>query len=66
MNDFSSFSAGVADATADLNGGWCPPPSHLTLDYLVAEFRSRLNCSDSYLAGYFSVVFDPEKVTPNF
>jgi hypothetical protein len=57
MNEYSTFSAGVADATADSAGGYCPPADHLSLDFLVAEFRGRLACSDSYLAGYLSVVF---------
>ena len=57
MNNYSTFSAGVADATADFNSGYCPPADHLSLDFLVGEFRGRLACSDSYLAGYLSVVF---------
>lgn len=55
--DFTLFSAGVADATADVSGGWCPSADHLTLDFIVNELRGRLNCSDSYLAGYLSAVF---------
>jgi hypothetical protein len=57
MTEYSTFSAGVNDAKTDLAEGWAPPADHLSLDFLVGEFRDRLACSDSYLAGYLSVVF---------
>jgi hypothetical protein len=53
----TTFVSGVSDATADVSGGWCPPVDHLTLDFIVNDLRGRLGCSDSYLAGYLSVVF---------
>ena len=62
MNEYSTFLTGVADATADLRAGArpCVGPTEtgpVTLDYIVSEFRSRLGCSDSYLAGYLSVIY---------
>jgi hypothetical protein len=63
MNEFSTFAAGVSDATADLlagpvfAGGPTETPVLASLDYIVNEFRIRLGCSDSYLAGYLSVLF---------
>jgi hypothetical protein len=69
MNEFSTFSAGVAGATADLAlgpvmaGGPTEKLVPVTLDYIVSEFRSRLGCSDSYLAGYLSVIFAEKPVT---
>lgn len=59
MNEFSTFLSGVADATVDLRGGWLP--SRLSIDWLCSELRGRLACSDEYLAGYFSVIFDPSR-----
>ena len=66
MNEFSTFSAGVADATADLlagpvyAGGPTEKPELASFDFIVNEFRIRLGCSDSYLAGYLSVLFRDE------
>lgn len=64
MNEFSTFSAGVRDATADFGlsgriiaGGPTESACYASFDYIVNEFRIRLACSDSYLAGYLSVVF---------
>lgn len=63
MSEYSTFTAGVNDARSDLAGGWVmaggptETPTPLTLNYIVSEFRSRLGCSDSYLAGYLSVIF---------
>ena len=63
MSEFVSFADGVYDGLVDLKAGpilaggpteKAVPP---TLDYIVSEFRSRLGCSDEYLAGYLSVVF---------
>jgi len=69
MNEFSTFSAGVAGATADLAlgpvmaGGPTEKLVPVTLDYIVSEFRLRLGCSDSYLAGYLSVIFAEKPAT---
>jgi len=69
MNEFSTFSAGVADATADLlagpvyAGGPTEKPELASFDFIVNEFRLRLGCSDSYLAGYFSVIFAEKPAT---
>ena len=65
MNEYSTFLTGVADATADLRAGIRPSvgptdSGSVTLNYIISEFRSRLNCSDSYLAGYLSVIYDPQ------
>jgi hypothetical protein len=57
MNEYSTFNAGVVDAVSDLSAGAVFDESHLKIDWLTNEFRVRLNCTDSYLAGYFSVVF---------
>jgi hypothetical protein len=63
MNEFTTFSAGVADATFDLlagpvfAGGPTEKPELASLDFIVNEFRIRLGCSDAYLAGYLSVLF---------
>jgi hypothetical protein len=57
MNEYSTFNAGVVDAVSDVSLGLVFDESHLKIDWLTNEFRVRLNCSDSYLAGYFSVVF---------
>jgi hypothetical protein len=53
MNEYSTFSAGVADALSD--DEWFP--SHLTIDYLVNHLRVMIGASDAYIAGYLSVVF---------
>jgi hypothetical protein len=60
MNEYSTFNAGVSDAVSDVSSGLIFDESHLKIDWLTNEFRVRLNCSDSYLAGYFSVVFNPQ------
>ncbi len=67
MNEFSTFSAGVRDATDDLGlggrimaGGPTELACYASFDYIVNDFRLRLACSDSYLAGYLSVVFAEE------
>ena len=65
MNEYSTFLTGVADATADLRAGArpCVGPTEtgrVTLDYIISEFRSRLGCSDSYLAGYLSFAYNPQ------
>ena len=62
MTEYSTFSAGVTDATADLAGGWVPSggpteKSAVTLNYLVNELRVMIGASDAYIAGYLSVVF---------
>lgn len=51
----TTFTNGVNDATNDLTNGLIT--DRLTLDFIVNELRVRLNCSDSYLAGYLSVIF---------
>jgi hypothetical protein len=53
MTEYSTFSAGVADALSD--DEWFP--SHLTIDYLVNHLRVMIGASDAYIAGYLSVVF---------
>ena len=65
MNEFQTFAAGVADAEADFAAGArpCVGPTEtgsVTLNYIVSEFRSRLGCSDAYLAGYLSVAYNPQ------
>ena len=64
MNEFSTFSAGVRDALADFGlggrlmaGGPTESACYASFDYIVNDFRLRLACSDSYLAGYLSVLF---------
>ena len=63
MNEFVTFADGVYDGLADLKagpilaGGPTETPTPPTLNYIVSEFRSRLGCSDEYLAGYLSVAF---------
>ena len=64
MNEFQSFESGVNDAISDFSMGArpCVGPTEtgsVTLNYIVSEFRSRLGCSDEYLAGYLSVAFNP-------
>jgi len=66
MNEFSTFSAGVADALSDLAGGWVPSggPTEtgaITLSYLVNELRVGVGATDAYIAGYVSVIFNPQK-----
>ena len=65
MNEFSTFSAGVADALSDLAGGWVPSggPTEtgaITLSYLVNELRVGVGATDAYIAGYVSVIFNPQ------
>jgi hypothetical protein len=65
MNEFSTFSAGVADALSDLAGGWVPSggPTEtgaVTLNYLVNELRVGVGATDAYIAGYLSVLFRDE------
>jgi hypothetical protein len=63
LNSYVSFSDGVIDAIVDTKNGPIMaggPTEKLvtpTLDYIVSEFRSRLACSDEYLAGYLSITF---------
>jgi hypothetical protein len=63
MNEYSTFSAGVTDATGDLANGWVPTggPTEksgpATLNYIVNELRVMIGASDAYIAGYLSVVF---------
>lgn len=52
MTDFKN---GVFDARADLDSGWLP--ENFTLDFLVNELRFVTGASDSYVAGYISVVY---------
>lgn len=61
MNKDLSFSGGVADARMDLDGNWIPSDDHLTLDFIVSQLRSMSGASDSYIAGYLSVVYNPTK-----
>lgn len=54
--DFTTFSAGVSDATYDLNLGWVDFNS-VTPEFVRAEFLSRFPATDEYLSGYLSVLF---------
>jgi hypothetical protein len=55
MNEYSTFSAGVSDATADLTSGWVP--ESVSIDFIANELRVMIGASDAYIAGYLSVVF---------
>jgi hypothetical protein len=62
-SEFVSFEAGVDDAKSDMRGGWLPTsgpseaPAPASLEYIVNELKVGLGASDSYIAGYLSVVF---------
>lgn len=62
-NKMSDFNTGVDDAKIDLSEGWVfnggptERPTAVGLDYIVNELRMTMNASDSYIAGYLSVVF---------
>jgi hypothetical protein len=55
MTEYSTFSAGVNDAKTDLAEGWAP--ECVSIDFIVNQLRVMIGASDSYLAGYLSVVF---------
>jgi hypothetical protein len=58
MRDYTTFSAGIADAQADKTYGWVADNlDSLGLDYVVNHLRSTLGASDYYVAGYLSVIF---------
>jgi hypothetical protein len=56
--NFEEFASGVDDARADISGGWLP--ENVTINYLVNELRVAVGATDAYLAGYISVVFNPQ------
>lgn len=51
----SDYSDGVLDATNDLADRWVP--AKFTLDWVVNEIRVMTGASDSYIAGYLSILF---------
>ena len=61
--NFESFESGVDDARSDLAlgpimaGGPTEKSVPATLDFLVNELRVAVGATDSYIAGYLSVVF---------
>lgn len=63
--NYELFESGVDDAVSDISGGFLPvggpteKPTFPTLDYLVNELRVGVGATDSYIAGYLSVVFGP-------
>jgi hypothetical protein len=61
MSDYLSFSAGVSDAVSDLAinavGGGPTEKSGYTLDFIVNNLRTTIGASDSYVAGYLSVLY---------
>lgn len=48
------FDAGVTDARLDLGEGWY---EEMSLDQLVSHLRVAGDYSDSYIAGYLSVIY---------
>jgi hypothetical protein len=54
---FETYSEGVTAGRFDLTSGWLP--ENFTLDFIVNELRLNVGCSDEYLAGYLSVIFNP-------
>jgi hypothetical protein len=62
MSEYVSFSAGVSDAESDLANGWVPSggpteKSGYTLDLVVNNLRTMIGATDSYIAGYLSVLY---------
>jgi hypothetical protein len=61
MSDYLSFSAGVSDATSDLAinavGGGPTEKAGYTLDFIVNNLRTTIGATDSYIAGYLSVLY---------
>lgn len=51
----SDYSNGVADATNDLADGWVP--EKFNLDFIVNQLRIMMGATDSYIAGYVSILF---------
>jgi hypothetical protein len=49
------FKNGVSDAEFDLVEGWLP--KKFSLDFIVNELRVTCGASDSYVAGYLSVIY---------
>lgn len=49
------FENAVIDAEVDLAEGWLP--KNFSLDFIVNELRVTCGASDSYVAGYLSVVY---------
>jgi len=52
MNDYIK---GITDAGADLSSGWLP--DNFTLDSVVNQLRVMIGATDSYIAGYLSVIY---------
>lgn len=48
------FTTGVTDAKSDLAAGWVPK---FNLDFVVSQLRVMIGASDSYIAGYLSVLY---------
>jgi len=55
MNTGLGFLGGVDDATIDRTEGWLP--AEVSIDFIVNQLRVMVGASDSYIAGYLSVVF---------
>jgi hypothetical protein len=52
MTDYEN---GMCDATNDLADGWVP--EKYTLEYVINQLRIMMDATDSYIAGYCSVLF---------
>ena len=67
--NFESFESGCDDARSDLAlgpimaGGPTEKSVPATLDFLVNELRVAVGATDSYIAGYLSVVFAEKPVS---
>lgn len=67
--NFESFESGCDDARSDLAlgpimaGGPTEKSVPATLDFLVNELRVAVGATDSYIAGYLSVVFAEKPTT---
>lgn len=58
----TEFETGVIDAKNDLSEGFVPnggptEAGAVNLDYIVNELRVTMGASDSYVAGYLSVIY---------
>jgi hypothetical protein len=51
----TEFETGYYDAKNDLADGWVP--ENYSLDYVLNQLRVMMGASDSYCAGYLSVLF---------
>jgi len=51
----TEYENGMCDATNDLADGWVP--ERYTLEYVINQLRIMMDATDSYIAGYCSVLF---------